>query len=133
MNAELALYFHAVILTFLQVMIPAMMALAANGVPWGVSNRETPPQSSDMHGRALRARDNMLENMIIFTGLIVVAGFTGVSTEMTVLGAQLFFWGRLAHFLTYLFGIVWVRTIVWAISVIGMLMIGWELFQTLSM
>jgi len=133
MNAELALYFHAVILTFVQVMIPAMMALTANGIPWGVSNRDTPPKSSDMHGRALRARDNMLENMVVFTGLVIVTALAGVSNEITILGAQLFFWGRVAHFLTYLFGVIWVRTIAWLIAVIGMLLIGWEIMQHLFM
>ena len=31
------------------------------------------------------------------------------------LGAQLFFWGRVAHWLIYLTGIPWLRTVAWAV------------------
>jgi uncharacterized MAPEG superfamily protein len=42
---------------------------------------------------------------------------------MTLLGAQIFFWARVVYAAVYLAGIPWVRTAVWAVSVIGMLLI----------
>ena len=60
--------------------------------------------------RAGRAHRNMLENMVPFAALILVAQATGVSNEMTVLGAQIFFWARLAYLVIYIAGIPWVRT-----------------------
>jgi uncharacterized MAPEG superfamily protein len=48
---------------------------------------------------------------------------TDKTNSTTVLGAQLFFWARLTYALVYLAGIPWLRTAVWAVSVIGMLLI----------
>jgi len=42
-------------------------------------------------------------------------------------GAQLFFWARVAYAVIYLAGWPWVRTAAWAVSVIGLLMIFFQL------
>jgi uncharacterized MAPEG superfamily protein len=42
---------------------------------------------------------------------------------MTLLGAQLFFWARLVYAFVYLAGIPWLRTGVWTVSVIGLILI----------
>ena len=42
---------------------------------------------------------------------------------MTALGAQIFFWARLAYLLIYIGGIPWARTVLYVISVIGMVLI----------
>ena len=46
---------------------------------------------------------------------------------MTLLGAQLFFWGRLAHAVIYVAGIPWLRTAAWAISAVGLVLIFLQL------
>jgi uncharacterized MAPEG superfamily protein len=50
----------------------------------------------------------------------VVAQKTNATTLM---GAQIFFWARVAYALIYLIGIPWLRTGVWLVSVIGLAMI----------
>jgi len=39
------------------------------------------------------------------------------------LGAQLFFWGRLAYAIVYLIGIPWIRTGTWVVSMVGLVLI----------
>jgi uncharacterized MAPEG superfamily protein len=46
-----------------------------------------------------------------------------LGNEMTALGAQLFFWGRLAYAVVYLIGLPWVRTATWAVSMAGLVLI----------
>ena len=46
---------------------------------------------------------------------------------MTLLGAQLFFWGRVAHAIVYIAGIPWARTVAWTVSVIGLILIFGQL------
>ncbi len=41
----------------------------------------------------------------------------------SLLGAQIFFWARLAYAVAYIAGIPWVRTGVWFVSVIGLAII----------
>ena len=70
----------------------------------------------------------MIENMVLFTALVVLVIAAGKTNQMTALGAELFFWARLAYALIYLAGFPWVRTLAWAISVIGMGMMAFQLF-----
>ena len=47
-----------------------------------------------------------------------------VSREGTpALGAQLFFWARLVYAPVYLAGVPWVRTAVWLVSIVGLILI----------
>lgn len=62
-------------------------------------------------------------------GLPALAGNRdGIKTDSTTLmGAQLFFWARVAYALAYLAGIPWLRTGVWFVSVIGLALIFFAL------
>ena len=44
-----------------------------------------------------------------------------------MLGAQIFFWVRIAYAIIYLIGIPWVRTGAWAISMVGLIIIFLQL------
>jgi uncharacterized MAPEG superfamily protein len=78
-------------------------------------------------GRARRAHLNMIENMVLFTALVLVAAVAGKANAMTAMGALIFFWARLIYAVIYLLGIPWLRTLAWVVSVIGMVMIAWQL------
>ncbi len=64
---------------------------------------------------------------MVFAILILVAHVSGQNNAMTLLGAQLFFWGRVAHAIVYLIGIPWLRTAVWAVSFAGILLVLFQL------
>ena len=78
-------------------------------------------------GRARRAHLNMVENMVLFVALVLLAAAAGKADAMTALGAMIFFWSRLAYAVIYLLGIPWLRTLAWFVSVVGMVMIAWQL------
>jgi uncharacterized MAPEG superfamily protein len=65
----------------------------------------------------------MLESLVMFAVLVLVANATGKTNAMTALGAELFFWSRVAYALIYLIGIPWVRTAAWGVSIVGLLVI----------
>jgi len=56
---------------------------------------------------------------------VALLALTVLST--TAMGALVFFWARLAYAVIYLLGIPWLRTAAWFVSVIGMVMIAWQL------
>lgn len=124
MTPELMMLLWSVILTFIMIMIPAADSLIKNGVKTQGGPRDEMPEPSVFNKRASRLVHNMLENMALFTPLVLVAHMAGVSTENTVLGAQIFFYARAAHAIIYLAGWPMVRPLVWFISVIGMGMIA---------
>jgi uncharacterized MAPEG superfamily protein len=86
-----------------------------------VGNRENLPAFEGWAGRAQRAHRNMLESLTIFAALVLVAQVAGKSNATTALGAQLFFWSRLAYSPVYVIGIPWLRTGVWGVSFAGLL------------
>ena len=65
----------------------------------------------------------MLESLIIFAPLVLVAQFAGKTNVVTARGAQLFFWGRLTYAPVYVIGIPWLRTGLWGVSFVGLLQI----------
>ena len=127
MTPDLTLLVWAVALCLVQMLVSVLLCLPQVGLPALAGNREGLPPFTGMAGRALRAHRNMLENLVLFAALVLVAAIAGRANEMTALGAQLFFWGRLAYAVVYLVGIPWVRTGVWAVSIVGLVLIFLQL------
>ncbi len=123
MKPELSLLVWAVVLTFAQMLIAVQGTLNQVGLATLAQNREGLPAITGWAGRATRAHRNMLENLVLFAVLVLVAVVTDKTNAMTLLGAQLFFWARLVYAGVYVAGIPWVRTGVWAVSVVGLVLI----------
>ena len=86
-------------------------------------NRDGMPEITGWGGRAARAHRNMLENLVLFAILVLVAVVAGKTNAMTLLGAQIFLYARVAYAAVYIAGLPWVRTAVWGVSVVGLAMI----------
>jgi uncharacterized MAPEG superfamily protein len=127
MKPELVWLLWAVALTFAQMLVAVSGATLQVGLPALAGNREGLPPFTGWAGRAYRAHHNMLENLALFAALVLIAVAAGKTNATTLLGAQLFFWARLAYALVYLAGIPWLRTGVWTVSVIGLLLIFLQL------
>lgn len=123
MTPELTYLVWAVALCFLQMLIAVCGAAGQVGLVTLASNREDMPALTGWADRAQRAHRNMLENLVLFAALVLVAVAAGRTNATTTLGAQVFFFGRIAYALVFLAGIPWLRTAVWTVSVIGLLMI----------
>jgi len=120
---EIKLLVWSVALAFVQVIIAVLGAMLQVGLPTLAGNRENMPAITGWAGRAERAHRNMIANLLLFAILVLVAQVTNKLDATTALGAQLFFWARLAYAVIYLAGIAWLRTAAWAVSVVGLVMI----------
>jgi len=127
MSMDLKYLLFSVLLTFVQVLIAAASANQAVGLNTLAGNREGMAELAGFAGRARRAHLNMIENMVLFTALVLVTAVAGKANAMTAMGALIFFWARLIYAAIYLLGIPWLRTLAWAVSVIGMVMIAVQL------
>ncbi len=128
MKPEMLLLLWAVALTFAHVLIAASGAFMQVGLPMLAGNRDNMPVLTGWAGRAQRAHRNMLENLVLFAALVFLVIAAGRTNQMTVLGAELFFWGRFAYALIYLAGWPWLRTLAWFVSVVGMVLMALQLF-----
>jgi uncharacterized MAPEG superfamily protein len=127
MKPELMLLVWATLLAVVQAVVAVQGAMMQVGLPMLAGNREGLPEIRGWGGRAARAHRNMIENLVLFAALVLVAVAAGKTNDMTLMGAQIFFWARLAYALVYIAGIPWLRTGVWAVSVVGLAMIFLQL------
>ncbi|HTR88046.1 MAG TPA: MAPEG family protein [Reyranella sp.] len=128
MSLDLKYLLFSVILTFVQMLIHAMSANQAVGLSVLAGNREDMPTLTGFAGRARRAHLNMLENLPLFIALVLIAVVAQKANATTAMGALVFFWARLIYAVIYLLGIPWLRTVAWAASVVGLIMIAVQLF-----
>ena len=129
MTPEIYYLIWSAALTLVLVVIAATGAQLQVGLPTLAGNREGLPEMTGWAGRAERAHRNMLENLVLFAILAFAAKAVGISNATTVLGAQLFFWGRVAHAVLYIAGIPWARTAAWGVSIVGLILIFWQLVR----
>ena len=131
MSPDLQYLLLSAILCFVQMLIAATGANTQVGLPTLAGNRQDLPDMVGWAGRARRAHLNMIENLMLFAALVLIAAVAGKANATTAMGAMIFFWARLAYAVIYLIGIPWLRTLAWFVSVIGMAMIAWVLLQAL--
>ncbi len=119
MNTEMQILMATTILTMLHP-FPYVIAYAKYwGIPEIFGNRDSTPELPLWAMRAQRAHQNMNENFLHFAVLVLAANYLQVSTGLTALGATLFFWARLGFLVTYLAGIRWIRSAIYAVGLTG--------------
>jgi uncharacterized MAPEG superfamily protein len=127
MKPELMWLLWAVALTVVQMLIAVTGATLQVGLPKLAGNRDGMPPLTGWVGRAERAHYNMLESLVLFAALVVIAVLANKTNSTTLMAAQLFVWARLAYAVIYLAGIPWLRTLVWFVSMIGLVIIFCQL------
>ena len=123
MSPEVTLLVWATALAFIQMLVAVGGATLQVGLPALAGNRDGLAPFTGWAGRAQRAHRNMLENLLLFAALVLAAALSQRANSTTLLGAQIFFWARVAYAAVYVIGIPWLRTGVWTVSVIGLIMI----------
>ena len=122
MKPELTLLACAVGLTVVQMVIAVVGAMLQVGLAELAGNREGLPEITGWAGRAARAHRNMLESLVLFAALALVIVVAGRGNAQTLLGAQIFVWARLIYAVVYIAGIPWLRTGVWGIGLVGLIL-----------
>ena len=124
MTLELWMLMGSVLVLFGTIVVQVLIALGNIGLVSAMGNRTDvayPPPG--IAGRAERAVRNTVYALAMFAPVVLTAKVAGISTDMTVLGAELFFYARIAYSIVYIAGIPWLRTAVWSASMIGIGMV----------
>ena len=131
MTTALYLLAFSAILTWVMVFGAALLRARAwtpAGMKVAFGNRHEVPEASPLAARAERAGKNMLENLPLFVALVAAAHLGGRHGDRVDLGAQIFFWARVAYWPIYLAGIPYVRTLAWYVALGGLAVIFSALF-----
>jgi uncharacterized MAPEG superfamily protein len=110
----------SVILWVAHVLGQALTARAEFGDAYLFSPRDAQLQPKGLEcGRATRALGNYIENLVPFVALDLAL----IATQHTGgYGATIWILARILYFPVYLMGTLYVRTALWGISVVGLLM-----------
>jgi len=128
MPIELTYLAAAALLLFGQILVQAFASLSSHSLTFLVGPRDGIEDKSVLAERCRRANANLIEGMIMFTPLVLIAAHQDMFSSLTALGAALFFWGRAVFAITYWLGVPWVRTLAWFTSIAGIVCFAWELF-----
>jgi uncharacterized MAPEG superfamily protein len=124
MTIELRMLALSVVLGFVQIVLAAHTASLQRGYLWAASARDEPkPALMGVAGRLDRALRNFMETFPLFAAAVLMAHVAGRHSWMTEWGAQLYFWARLVYLGLYAAGVFLVRSLVWNLAVLGMVLI----------
>ena len=129
MTIELRMLTLGVVLGIVQIIAASHAASLQRGYWWTASARdEAPPPLRGVAGRLDRALRNYLETFPLFAAVVLVAHALGTHNALTVWGAQLYLWARVAYVALYAAGVPVVRSLVWNVATIAILLFVVALF-----
>lgn len=123
-SVEMQMLWWSIVLGIAQLLLATLFSVGRRGLPWGVGPRDEPaPPMGKFGSRIERAFKNFLETFVFFLGAVLIAHALNKHTAMSGLGAQIYFWSRLAYLPVYALGIPFLRTLLWAASLVGIGMV----------
>ena len=113
----------AVVLGLVQIVAASHSASLQRGYRWTASPRDEPtPPLRGVAGRLDRALRNFLETFPLFVAAVLAAHVSETHNALTEWGARLYLWGRVAYVPLYVAGIPLVRSLVWNVATIGIML-----------
>lgn len=124
MTTELTYLSLTLILALVQIFLPAGARTAEFGLKWNAGPRDkTPSSEKPLTGRLERAQSNLYETLPLFIGAVLIAHLALANGALTVWGSALYFWGRVVFIPLYALGIPFIRSLVWVVSLVGLIMV----------
>jgi len=123
MTKTLMILAETAFVTWVLILAASLMRARAwtpAGMMVAFGNREHMAECTGLVARTDRAGRNMLENLVLFTALVLVASVAGVNDPQVELGARIFFWARIVYIPIYMLGIPVVRTLTYVVSMVGL-------------
>jgi uncharacterized MAPEG superfamily protein len=123
-SVAMQMLWWSVVLGLVQLVVATLPSAMARGFAWAAGPRDEPGAPlSKLGGRLERAFRNFLETFVFFVAAVLMAEVLGRHAASIGLGAQIFFWTRVAYVPAYAAGIPFLRTLLWAGSIVGIVMV----------
>jgi uncharacterized MAPEG superfamily protein len=124
MTTELTLLAWTLVLALVQIMLTANLRTAETGIQYNASARdgEAPPPRP-VTARLQRAQANLFETLPLFIGAVLIAHVSGSEGDLTLWGCWMYLVARIIYIPLYATGIPYVRSLVWLVSLAGLVMV----------
>jgi len=129
MTADLWILLSLALLTEL-LTLPPLVARGSvpGGIRWIFYNRDTDLKGvAPWGGRAVRAHANLADNLAIYAAVIGIAHVTGATDATTLVAGTVLLAARLLHAMVYIAGIPYLRTAVFSVAQLAMLVYVWRI------
>ncbi|MDR5783327.1 MULTISPECIES: MAPEG family protein [unclassified Caballeronia] len=124
MSFELTMLAWTLVLALVQVLLPAFVRSREVGLRYNAGPRDAPARPPGrLSGRLLRAQTNLFETLPIFAIAVLIVHVTGRENVLTHYGALAYFVARLVYVPLYVAGVPFVRSLVWLVSIVGIVQI----------
>ncbi|WP_022712083.1 MAPEG family protein [Pseudochrobactrum sp. AO18b] len=124
MSTELNLAVVMLIVAIIQVLLPAFFRNGETGLDYNAGPRdEAGPPVGIITARLQRAQRNLYETLPLFLAAVLIAHIAGRESGFTTAGAWIYVIGRIFYIPAYAFGIPYVRSLIWVVSLAGLGMI----------
>lgn len=128
MGIEIQMLVWSIVLGLAQILVADMAVTRERGLGWNVSARDgTPSPLGPVASRLQRAQANFLETFPFFAAAVLAVVLTEHQNSTTALAVQLYFWARLIYVPLYGAGVPYLRSLVWAVSLLGIVLLLWAL------
>ncbi|MCW2336392.1 putative MAPEG superfamily protein [Sphingobium sp. B2D3A] len=126
MPIELIILAWGCLLALVHIFAAVRAKTAQYGTAWNVGARDQSlPEPKPLVGRLARAQANYFETFPIVAIAILIDAQLGLFDRWTAIGAALWLGARIVYLPLYAAGVPVVRTMVFGISMIGVLMLLW--------
>ena len=124
MTAPLSYLAWTLALGLFQILLAAGFKRQQDGLQWAAGNRDgAPKEYTGTAARLARAQANLYETLPLFAGAVLIAHVTGRVGALTMWGAGLYFWARLLYVPAYAVGLGPVRSVIWGVSIVGLVLV----------
>jgi len=128
MPVELRMLGWSIVLGLVYVLFAAALSTRQRGLAWNAGNRTGEAPLTGAADRAARASRNFLETFPFFAAAVLAVLVGQCANSTTALGVQVYVWARVVYLPVYVIGIPYLRTLVWVVSLAGLLMVLCGLF-----
>lgn len=124
MTTELTVLAWTLVLALVQIFLASTLRTKETGLGYNVGARDasaTPP--GKLTARAQRAQANLFETLPLFAVAVLIAHVANIHTSQTVLACWLYLGARVVYVPLYLLGVPVLRTLVFGVSVWGLIIL----------
>lgn len=121
-STEITMLGWSVVLLLVQVIAQTLFFARDAGLGYAMSSRDVGQPVTPVTDRLTRGLRNFVETFGAFIGLALALAVTGKTGGLGATGALIWFWARVVYVPVFAMGIPMLRTGVWGVSIIGLVL-----------
>jgi len=126
MTTELTVLAWGCVLAIVHLFAAVRVKTRQYGTKWNIGPRdEELPPPQPIVGRLARAQANYYESFPIMAAAILIVSVAGLETRWTAIGALVWLAARIVYLPLYALGVRGLRSLAWAVSLGGIVMMLW--------